>query len=55
MVKVKLNKFHNGIEPGTEIEVSKEQKHYFESVGMLAKEEKKAAKTKEEKTNIKTK
>lgn len=55
MAKVKLNKFHNGIEPGTPVEVSDEQKNYFESVGLLAKEEKQAEKTKEEKSTKKTK
>jgi len=55
MAKVKLNKYHNGVEAGTPIEATEEQKHYFESVGLLAKEEKQATKTKEEKQVGKTK
>lgn len=55
MAKVKLNKYHNGVDAGTEIETTDEQKHYFESVGLLAKEEKVNAKTKEEKVKTKTK
>jgi len=55
MAKVKLNKYHNGIEAGQPIEATDEQKHYFESVGLLAKEEKQAVKTKEEKLVSKTK
>lgn len=55
MSKVKLNKYHNGIEAGTDIDVTDEQKNYFESVGLLAKEDKKVVKTKEEKSIKKTK
>lgn len=55
MAKVKLNKYHNGIEAGTDIEVTDDQKNYFESVGLLDKEDKKVVKTKEEKHTPKTK
>lgn len=55
MAKVKLSRPHNGSEKGDSIEVTSEQKNYFERVGLTEKEEKTKPKTKELKTNLKTK
>jgi len=54
MKKYKLQKPHNGLSAGDEIEVSKEQETYFKSVGLI-KEEKPKHSTKEEKKAFKTK
>lgn len=48
MGKYKLAKPHNGQDEGDTIEVSDEQKQYFENVGLI-KQEKAGIQTKEEK------
>lgn len=55
MAKVKLSRPHNGNEKGDSVEVSAEQQNYFERVGLVQKEEKIKPKTKELKTDLKTK
>lgn len=55
MEKVKLLKNHNGKEKGSSIEITKEQKNYFERVGLIEKEDKSSKKTKELKDKLKTK
>lgn len=54
MKKYKLTKSHDGHEAGDSIELTPEQKTYYERVGLI-KEEKEVTETKEEKTKVKTK